>query len=62
MLLSVVRLKPACFEVPSFEQPRKKSLREILRFFWGIAVASDKSVKWPPIRSAEFFQRFISGR
>src|SRR6266481_9767455 len=46
---------PHSFEVPPFEQPRKKSLSEILRFLRFIAFASDESVKRPPVRSTKLF-------
>src|SRR5439155_2057318 len=51
-------LLPHSFEVPPFEQPRKKSLSKILRFLRSIALASDEPVKWPPVGSAKLFQRF----
>src|SRR5207247_8403293 len=53
---------PDSFEVPPFEQPRKKSLSEILRFLWLVAFASDEPVKWPPVGSAQLFQRFFCCR
>ena len=53
---------PDSFEVPPFEQPRKKSLSEILRFLRFIALASDEPVKWPPVGSAKLFQRRLSRR
>ena len=52
-------LLPDSFEVPPFEQPREKSLSEILCFLRLIALASDESVKWPPVNAAKFFQRFL---
>src|SRR5437667_10237357 len=48
---------PDSFEILSFEQPRKKSLSEILRFLRLIAFASNEPVKRPPVGSAELFQR-----
>jgi hypothetical protein len=51
---------PHSFEVLPFEQARKKSLSEILRFLWFIAFASDEPVQWPPVSSAELFQRRVS--
>src|SRR5260370_26734709 len=53
---------PHSFEVPPFEQPRKKSLSEILRTPGFIALASHDPVKWPPVNSAELFQRRLSLR
>src|SRR6266496_3130175 len=51
---------PHSFEVPPFEQPRKKSLSEILRFLRLIAFASYEAVQWPPVSSAKLFQRGFS--
>ncbi len=51
---------PDSFEVSPFEQPRKKSLSEILRFLRFIALAPDESVKWPPVGSTELVQRRVS--
>jgi hypothetical protein len=53
---------PDSFEVSPSEQPRKKSLSEILRFFWLIALAPEKPVEWPPVGSAQLFQRSLSLR
>src|SRR5207237_5458151 len=53
---------PDSFEVPPFEQPREKSLSEILCFLWLIAFASDEAVQWPPVGSAELFQRRLRCR
>src|SRR5713101_7672318 len=50
---------PDSFEVPPFEQPRKKSLSKILRFLRLIALAPHETVKGPPIGSAELFQRRV---
>src|SRR5439155_24319181 len=47
---------PHSFEVPPFEQPRKKSLSEILRILRFTAFASNETVQWPPVGSAELFQ------
>src|SRR5206468_2867432 len=47
---------------PPFEQPRKKSLSEILRFLRSIAFAPDESVKRPPVGSTKLFQRRFSLR
>src|SRR5438034_8705742 len=53
---------PDSFEVPPFEQPREKSLSEILCFLWLVAFASDEAVQWPPVSAAKFFQRRLSLR
>src|SRR2546428_2481393 len=53
---------PDGFEVPPFEQPREKSLSKVLCFLWLIPFASDEPVHWPPVDSAELFQRLIGGR
>jgi hypothetical protein len=51
---------PHSFEVLPLEQPCEKSLGEILRILRFIALASDEAVKWPPVGSAELFQRRLS--
>src|SRR4029450_961717 len=51
---------PDRFEVPALEQPREKSLSEILRILRFIAFAFDEAVQWPPIGSAKLFQRSLS--
>src|SRR4030095_1118414 len=56
------RFLPDSFEVPPLEQPRKKSLSEILRFLGLVAFASDEPVKWPPVGSAKLFERRVSRR
>jgi hypothetical protein len=53
---------PDSFEVPPLEQAREKSLSEILRFLWLVALPSDEPVKWPPIGSAKLFERRVSLR
>src|SRR6266496_1364471 len=53
---------PHSFEVPSLEQPRKKSLSEILRFLWLVTFASDEAVQGPPVGSAKLLQRRLSLR
>src|SRR5437764_15079305 len=53
---------PDSFEVPPLQQPREKRLSEILCFLWFIAFASDEAVQWPPVGSAELFQRRLSLR
>src|SRR5260370_41289720 len=48
---------PDSFEIPPFEQPREKSLSEILRFLRLVTLAPDEPVQWPPIGSTKLFQR-----
>ena len=48
-------------ERKTLEQPRKKTLREILRFFGTDALSPDESVKRPPVIAAKFFERFLGG-
>src|SRR5438552_13641918 len=52
-------LLPDSFEVSPFEQPRKKSLSEILRFLRLITFAPDEPIQWPPVGSAKLLQRFL---
>src|SRR6266581_9776203 len=51
---------PDSFDVPPLEQPSEKSLSEILCFLWLVPFASDEAVQWPPVDSAELFQRHFS--
>ena len=53
---------PDSFQIFPLEQPREKSLSQILCFLWLIAFAPDEPVQWPPVGSAKFFQRLIGGR
>src|SRR5207247_9707471 len=48
---------PHSLEVLPLQQPRKKSLSEILCFLWLVAFASDEAVQWPPVSSAKLFER-----
>src|SRR5215208_6673665 len=44
---------PDSFQVLPLEQPREKSLSEILCFLRLIAFASDEAVQWPPVSAAK---------
>src|SRR6266481_5545551 len=50
---------PDGLEVSPFEQPRKKSLGEILRLFRLVALVPDEPVKRPPVSTAQFCERFL---